>query len=748
MTAIGGPSPVGAVPAARPATEDAHGGFAVFDALTSAVAAAAAARPLVVVLEDLHWADDATLRAVRHLVTAPLQCRLLLLATWRGFPAPTGALGDVGEAMARRHALRLDLDGLQAGEVAELVAAVGGEPFPAVRAAALRSRTEGNPFFVVEYARLLATGGGSTTDALPTAVADVLTRRVGRLPESTVQVLQAASVLGREFELDVLVALLGRDEDRILDDLDTARAAGLIEDVSVDRSRFAHALARDTIYAEVPLSRRGRAHARAAALLEDRGAAGHEAELARHWLHAGEAYAAKAWRAAWTAASVARESYAHEQAASLLLEALAAQQHDPSALPPERYAMLMQRAEACRWSADAVGMLDAVHEAIGLARDLGDVRLLARAAMTPSEESIWQPRVYGSTDWLVVEALRAALAGLADVDDPLRCRVMLALANELYYVPDTWREREALAEEAVAMARRLAVPSLVAYACRMANVAIQRGGTLPLRARLADEGVDVLAGGGDPRSRTMALLNRAVVAGELGRFDRLLSDTDEVMAIARERRMWLPFTIAALARAPGLAMAGRADQAMAELGEVDAAIDQALMPQAKEGIAGAWLTTMMWTEQLPAIVPLAAGLTDASVLPLRIVPAALAARVGGAEAGRAALAGADVSDDLDLDDWIAPFLWGLACELAYRVGDAALAAKAYTRAAPMAGTCCCAGTTAHLGPFDMFLAMAAEATGEHDIARRHAEAAAALITAWDLPLLGAWWGEQREAAGW
>src|SRR6201999_530841 len=130
---------------------------------------------------------------------------------------------------------------------------------------ALRRRTEGNPFFLVEYARLARDRGdlgALLAEAQPPAAAH--------------DVLQSASVLGRIFELGTLADTAGRDEDAVLDALDPALAAGLVDEDGVDRFRFTHALVRDTVLASLPASRRARVHARAAAALDGR--EGHEAE--------------------------------------------------------------------------------------------------------------------------------------------------------------------------------------------------------------------------------------------------------------------------------------------------------------------------------------------------------------------------------------------------------------------------------------------------------------------------------------
>ena len=191
--------------------EDEGAEFRVRERLARRVADAAAAEPVLLVLEDLHWADVASLRVLRMLVDTVTAGRLLVVSTWRSHPEPTGALADVAESLARRHADRLELTGLGPGDVASVVGSVASVVPDDEQARRLADRTDGNPFFLVEYARL-ARDGGDLTALLdgadpPTAVTDVLSRRLARLPDDTRALLRWAAVLGRRFALADLAAV-------------------------------------------------------------------------------------------------------------------------------------------------------------------------------------------------------------------------------------------------------------------------------------------------------------------------------------------------------------------------------------------------------------------------------------------------------------------------------------------------------------------------------------------------------------
>ena len=163
--------------------------FAAWEQIVRLVLDAAATSPVLLVFDDLHWADPASLRVLRMLAESTAPGHLMVLATWRAHPEPVGPHADLVEMLARRHALRLDLSGLTAAEAAEVVQSVTHTEPSGSQAAALRERTEGNPFFLVEYARLAAERGDLARllaeESAPTAVHDVLTRRLDRLPEPT-----------------------------------------------------------------------------------------------------------------------------------------------------------------------------------------------------------------------------------------------------------------------------------------------------------------------------------------------------------------------------------------------------------------------------------------------------------------------------------------------------------------------------------------------------------------------------------
>ena len=207
--------------------------------------------------------------------------------------------------------------------------------------------------------------------------------------------------------------------------------------------------------------------------------------------------------------------HAHDTAAELLAAARESIGHDADATPQDRYDLLMDLADAHRWRGAWSDLLETVEQAIETADEMDDVRLLARASSAMTIGALWQSAGHGETHDTVVAALRRALDGLPAADDPLRCRVMLGLANELYYSA-SFEERRALIEQALAMARRLGDDQLVLDACEVGFVSLWRPDTAELRLELASEAMEIASRIGNERAFVVASTLTAVAHGECG----------------------------------------------------------------------------------------------------------------------------------------------------------------------------------------------------------------------------------------
>lgn len=733
---------LGLEPPGPPETDDDSSRFRSWDLIARAVRAAAFERPLVVILEDLHWADASTLRVLRLLAESVTRERLLLVVTWRAHPEPTGALADVAETLARRHATRLQLSGLSADAVAEVFEGVAHQRPSGLQADALRKRTEGNPFFLVEYARLA--GEHPDLDRLvtdsdpPTGVQEVLTRRLARLPDPTVSALRTAAVIGRGFDAATLAAAAGIDPDDLLDVIEPAEAAGLVREDGVDRFTFSHALVADTLMLGLSASRRARVHARVAVALS--GSRGRQTEEARHWLAAGPAYAAQGWRSAVTAAALARRLFAHEEVAELLRAALDSMALDPDATPRERYDVLLDLIDAYRWSAMWPELTATVEEAVMVAQSLGDPELVARAAIATTQGALWQSAGHGQVHPRIVAALRSCLRELPPEDGALRCRALLSLANELYYgAPFT--EREALVDEALAMARRLGDRELLLDACQIAFVSLWHPANSPERLVLAEEALALAEECGSERSFVVSATLRAVALGELGRPAQMWRAVE--VARAEAERLRLPYGLLVLDNLvlPWMAMAGRFDECDALLERIQRLDSQITLEQSEDAAAGALIALSMWKGTSAQAADMLKAM-EGGPFPISGTVAAFLWR-GGAEDEARDYARTHTID-LDTDDWFSLLAWCNAAEVALFCEDLELGARVLARLAPYRGRSCVAGSGNAAGPVDAFLALAAASVGDVDLARRHADEALRLCLDWDVPLVAQWLGDQRE----
>ena len=325
-----------------PAGGDADGQrFRLFEAAGCLIANAALARPVLLVLEDLHWADKPTALMLAHVVRSIQAERVLVLGTYRetelGEP-----LGSVLADLRRDRALeRLRLGSLHRGDVATMISAWLGRTPPTHFAHALHRETEGNPFFIEEVLRhLIEVGAVDATEwgrlasftelGIPDGVRDAIERRLATLGPATRRILTMAAAIGRSFSIDVLEALAGTRGERLFDALEEAAERRIIEGEpgAPTRFAFAHALIRETLYASLSGPRRVALHRRIGAILEQRHGGDPDppyGELAYHFVQAAEpGAAAKAVDFSTRAAQRALAALAYEEAAGHFGRALEA----------------------------------------------------------------------------------------------------------------------------------------------------------------------------------------------------------------------------------------------------------------------------------------------------------------------------------------------------------------------------------------------------------------------------------------
>ncbi|MGW6724556.1 BTAD domain-containing putative transcriptional regulator [Nocardia sp. NPDC055029] len=243
------------------------GPFAIAQAVTRACGQRLADGPVLVVLEDVHRADSATLQILRQVVAWLAQRPVLVLVTARGSEADAGVRATAA-ALAATTGRRLELGGLDTAAVRAVAAGAGLGSIDDDTAERLRERTGGNPLFVREVAKLAAAVGD--LHAVPDGVRDVLSRRIARLPAGAARALRLAAVWGDDIDFDTLLELTAEPEETLIDLVDTVTVAGLVRITGTDRITFAHALIRDAVYGDIPALRRARLHWSALELLERR----------------------------------------------------------------------------------------------------------------------------------------------------------------------------------------------------------------------------------------------------------------------------------------------------------------------------------------------------------------------------------------------------------------------------------------------------------------------------------------------
>jgi DNA-binding SARP family transcriptional activator/tetratricopeptide (TPR) repeat protein len=265
------------------------GRFPLFEAITRVLERAARRRPLVILLDDLQWADQASLELVEFLAGRLVGAAVLLAASVRELDIgrDDAVVRTLGAVSRRPTARRVQLNGVSRAETAELIELATGVPAAPALTTAIHARAEGNPFFIGELARFVVTGDGAPPEELvrrtgvPASVRDVVRRRLAGLPPSSVELLQVAAVIGRDVELGLLTRTADQSPEACLDALEPAVADRLLVEVpgSPSTFRFAHTLVREVVLDDASVLRRTRYHLRVADALEAAGRAEDDAEI-------------------------------------------------------------------------------------------------------------------------------------------------------------------------------------------------------------------------------------------------------------------------------------------------------------------------------------------------------------------------------------------------------------------------------------------------------------------------------------
>jgi DNA-binding SARP family transcriptional activator/tetratricopeptide (TPR) repeat protein len=445
----------------------------LFDAVTTTLSAIAARRPLLLALDDLHWADPASVLMLRHIARSGGGALMVVAAYRPTEPSPvlTETLADLGREKLFE---RIALTGLSAADVTEMVAAIRGGGAEPELAEAIREDTGGNPFLIEALVNNMdardrrQVPGAQRREqiyahGIPDPVHEAVAHRIAELGPATAETLEIAATVGSEFDAELVIEVSELSGDEILGSLEASVWAGLLTDVpdSFDRYAFSHALFRQTVYAATAKRRRATFHERIADTLERRHGSDprHVAELARHYSESGPAASPKALEYSVRAGAGALGALSFEEAVTHYTQALSALDTSGQTEESLRCEILLALGEAEWRMGDASASRETLSRAFRLAQRGDDDEALGRAALGFCGFG-WDRHRAGDPE--AVNLLRSALARQG-LPAALRARLLARLAAILQSAQQN-EEAERLSLEALDVASSTADAEAMAAA--------------------------------------------------------------------------------------------------------------------------------------------------------------------------------------------------------------------------------------------------------------------------------------------
>jgi transcriptional regulator with XRE-family HTH domain/tetratricopeptide (TPR) repeat protein len=712
--------------------------FRLFESLDSWIARIGTRRPVLLVLDDLQWADLPSVLLLSHLMQARRATPLLTVAMYRDIEPDRNDLSGVLYSLARdTDCRRLTLRGLDRDAVAALLEAAVGRALgerESPMARELERDTGGNPFFLLEMARHLSDLGafdregiglGQTPAGIPESVRDMLLWRLQRLPDACAEVLEIASVIGERFDAALVASAAAPDDAATVDLLDEAARAGLIAEMDdePDSWRFSHSLIRRVTAERLSRGRRARLHQRIGETLESRFGTS-PAELAHHFGAAASVGSAE--KAVGYERQAARHALA-EVAAEVAVRHLRRGLQLLDRFGPRdqalRCELLLELAGAHDRAGEYASRDERFAEAAEAARSLGDGDLFLRAAL--GYGGILPATV--SPDQRAHALLEEALERLGETDRAARATVLARLAHWLHN-ERPYQERLELSERSVAMARGTGDRRTLATVLTHRGWALDGPDDVADALAVAGEILGIGAELGDQELTLEGLRIQLAAQFEQGEHPAAVRTALALKRLAEEVRhpefmrlaaMW-DITVANLEGrfAEAKELADELARRLVRIGHSQAQ----LIPAAQT--FPWWVLRGRAARHLPMLEEFAAY--EPANISWPAIMAWCRAETGALDQAAALLQrtepGAAAAADKNYHWWTVIVGFSGAVEL---VGDRKWAEVLYDLAAPYAGHNCTLGVATFLGAADHWLGVLAGTAGRYTQAARHLEAALA-----------------------
>ncbi len=742
VSEVGGRLPGLPVP---PQLEPEQARFRLFDSITTFLKNASKGAPLMVVLDDLHWADKPSLLLLQFLARELRGSRLMVLSTYRDVELRRQhpLAQTLGELNRENLSQRILLRGLTEHDVRRFIEVTAGTSPPDSLVAAVYRETEGNPFFVNEIVRLLVADGRMEKAAdvkewsvtIPQSVREVVGRRLDHLSDECNRVLTIGSVIGREFGLKLLEKVSEVKGDRLLEALEEAMGARVIAELprTTGHYWFSHALIRETLYEELSTTRRVRLHRQIGEALEELDGEGNLAQLAYHFGEAassGEVQKAVDYARRAGDRSIAINAW--EDAAVNFERALQALDLNPALDDAVRFEILFGLAMALHGAGEPARSKETFRRAVAIARAMRDAERLGEAA-----HGLSLGLETGQIDEESVAVLTEALDGLGKVDSGIRARLLTRLAFKLQFAGDPQRT-VTISAEAVDVARRAG--DLRALGEAMSSNYLARGGFSSIEERLAsaNEVLQIAEETASIEGRFWGHWQRLGAVLDMGDIERVDVELAAIRSAAEEFRQ--PFYLYFIPLLDAMrALAGGCWSDAETLIQQALATGQGPHGLAAVGMFGAQLfplrreqgrmtemegPTRVYVDQFPLITAWRSALAYLYCELDRLEDARVEYETCG-------------NPDAVLRDWNWPITIALLSEVCWHLDDQVAAPKLYDLLVPFANRNVIVGALAHFyGSTSRFLGLLATTLERWDEAEKHFNEALEMHAELSPPWLG------------